>query len=786
MARLSPVTPMVSLNHRSVTRLIASSILCALVLVATSSLAGAASSKASTAKISAHLTKTSFTPAQAGKVKLIYSFSATSKSFSYLLTFKKGSRWQAVKSVIKIGSFKGSKSMTVKQVFAGNPVKVGSYRLKLSADGGSKLLSFKVIKGPTGSGSTGGSKPAITSVPTIAGTTTQGQTLIASRGTWSHSPTSYAYQWRRCDSSGTNCSVISGAASGSYILVFADVGSTIRVVVTASNSHGSASATSSQTAAVAGLPPANTASPSISGTATQGQALSASNGSWSNSPTSYAYQWRRCDSSGSGCADISGATASSYTLAGADVGSTIRVVVTASNSYGSASATSAQTAVVATVPAVSAGGAHSCALLSGGAVKCWGANWVGQLGNGTYNGSSTPVVVSGISNAVAISAGGYHTCALLSGGTVKCWGYNGDGELGNGTTTNSPTPVAVSGITNAVAISAGGYHTCALLSGGAVKCWGYNYDGELGDGTSGGHSSTPVQVNGITNAVVVSAGGDHTCALLSGGTVECWGYNYDGELGNGSTANSPTPVAVSGIMNATAISAGSSHTCALLSDHTITCWGDGSSTPVAVSGITNATAISAGSGHTCALIAGGTVECWGYNHDGELGNNSTTYSSTPVAVSYITNATHISAGDYHTCARLSDGAVECWGGNWSGQLGNGTYDASSTPVQVTGITTATAIDTGSSHTCAVLSGGTVKCWGYGGDGELGDGTTTTTSTSVQVSGITNATAISTGGAHTCALLSGGAVECWGSNYSGQLGNGWMLNRSTPVSVIGFP
>ena len=125
----------------------------------------------------------------------------------------------------------------------------------------------------------------------------------------------------------------------------------MRVVVTAANSHGSASATSGQTAVVAGLPPAvstpvNTSLPAISGTTTQGQTLSASNGSWSNSPTSYAYQWRRCDGSGNGCADISSATSSSYVLVLADAGSTIRVVVTASNSYGSASATSSQTTAV--------------------------------------------------------------------------------------------------------------------------------------------------------------------------------------------------------------------------------------------------------------------------------------------------------------------------------------------------------------------------------------------------------------------------------------------------------
>lgn len=229
-------------------------IVMALALVGSCGLAGATSGTASSGKISARLTKTSFKPAQAGSVRLIYKFSRASKRFSYLLSLKKGAKWQKIKRVKKTGTFKGSKSMTVKKVFAGKAVKVGSYRLKLSADKGSKLLRFKVVtaaKAPSeGSPPTPGSAPVNTSLPTISGTTTQGQTLTASNGSWSNSPTSYTRQWRRCNSSGAGCSNISGADSSSYTLGAADAGSTIRVVVTATNSHGSASATSSQTAPV--------------------------------------------------------------------------------------------------------------------------------------------------------------------------------------------------------------------------------------------------------------------------------------------------------------------------------------------------------------------------------------------------------------------------------------------------------------------------------------------------------------------------------------------------------
>jgi hypothetical protein len=192
----------------------------------------------------------------------------------------------------------------------------------------------------TYTGDLGNTKP-----PAITGTPQQGQTLTEVHGTWTSEPTGYAYQWQRCDSSGSNCMSISGATGQTYALAAADVGQTIRVQETASNASGSGTASSSATAVVTPLPPVSTAPPTISGTAQQGQTLTAVNGAWTNEPTGYAHQWLQCDSSGSSCTPIAGATAQTYVLVGGDVSHTIRVQETASNEGGSsAPATSAQTA----------------------------------------------------------------------------------------------------------------------------------------------------------------------------------------------------------------------------------------------------------------------------------------------------------------------------------------------------------------------------------------------------------------------------------------------------------
>ena len=368
----------------------------------------------------------------------------------------------------------------------------------------------------------------------------------------------------------------------------------------------------------------------------------------------------------------------------------------------------------------------------------------------------------------------------------------GDGIHYLNSSTVSQTAAAGPTVT---AVTAGMIHSCALLSDGTVDCWGNNGNGQLGNGTTA-NSSTPVPVSGLQGATAISASELHSCALLSGGTVDCWGANLYGELGNNTTANSSTPVPVTGLQGATAVAAGSLHSCALLSDGTVDCWGNNaegqlgngttanSSTPVPVSGLQGATAVTAGRGHSCALLSDGTVDCWGANLYGELGNNTTANSSTPVPVTGLQGATAVTAGNDFTCALLSGGTVDCWGVNVDGELGNNTTANSSTPVLVTGLQGAIAISSSPSHSCALLSGGTVDCWGA--DFYADESNPTIARAPVPVAGLQGATAVAAGSFHSCALLSGGTVDCWGYNFFGELGNGTATGSPVPVSVIGLP
>jgi alpha-tubulin suppressor-like RCC1 family protein len=359
-----------------------------------------------------------------------------------------------------------------------------------------------------------------------------------------------------------------------------------------------------------------------------------------------------------------------------------------------------------------------------------------------------------------LAAGNGDSCAVLPAGTVKCWGLNVDGELGDGTTTSASRPMTVTGLSDVQAVTAGDYHSCALLDNGTVQCWGYNFHGELGVGRDGPESCsrrpgvtgqacsmTPVTVAGLSGVSALTAGAYQTCALLVSGTVQCWGYNAEGQLGDGSVKTSSKPVTVIGLNRVRAIASGGVTSCALLAAGSVKCWGNGfKETPVTVAGLDDVQAITAGYYYECALLDNGTVKCWGSNAFGQLGNGTFKNSSRPVTVIGLRGMTAIAGGEDHVCALSGAGTVECWGYDQWGQLGarpnvtptTNCGDGSPchpTPVAVTGLGQVAAITAGFKHTCALSKTGSVSCWGYNGDGELGDHELRSSYIPVAVSGV---------------------------------------------------
>ncbi len=450
---------------------------------------------------------------------------------------------------------------------------------------------------------------------------------------------------------------------------------------------------------------------------------------------------------------------------------------------------------------ISAGEQHTCAVLSTGAAYCWGGNWAGQLGDGTYNNSATPIAVTGLSSGIQVIAAGHsHTCAS-SGSGAKCWGRNDEGQLGDGTHNFQTSPVDVISFSDGVtAVSAGLNFTCALTGQGGVMCWGRNGEGQLGDGTLVDRTA-PVATSGLSSGVkAISSRQRNTCAALADGNFKCWGMDENAQAGNGTPSRllvPGNPVSFSGTVKD--ISAGPNNTCLVTTDNKAYCWGYnlwgqlGDSTqvnrtsPTQVLRLATIAAVTNGADHSCALDDAGGAWCWGLNWTGQLGDGTRVHNFAPIQVIGLTSGiTKIHAGENHTCAVTNTGGVKCWGSNWAGQLGNNTQAAQDIPVDVSGLSSGVLdVQAGGGHTCALLSGGSVQCWGSNDFGQLGNGATTASLVPVTVLELTNVKAISVGAIHTCALTEAGGIKCWGSNNDGELGDGTFVDRLTPTDVSGL-
>jgi alpha-tubulin suppressor-like RCC1 family protein len=456
-----------------------------------------------------------------------------------------------------------------------------------------------------------------------------------------------------------------------------------------------------------------------------------------------------------------------------------------------------------TAVAVVAGGSHTCAVLDDGSTRCWGWGGEGRLGLGDElargdepgeMGDALPAVgVPGPPTpGPVVAAGSGFSCALMPEGSVRCWGSGSFGRLGDGQAFSGrgwlPNEMGVAlpeidlgtGRT-ATALTVGDQHACALLDDGAVRCWGRNLEGQLGLGDQAARGDDPGEMGDALptvdlgvgrTAVSISAGGNHTCAVLDDGSVRCWGMNGSAELGLGDTEHrgdeegemgDDLPAVDLGTgRTATALAPGSQHTCALLDDDSLRCWGSGlvgalgvgddqlhgdepgemgDDLPVVDLGPGRTVeAVSAGGNHTCAVLDDGSLRCWGQGEAGALGLGDVAMRGDgpgemgaalpPVDLGPGRTVVRLELGTFHSCAVLDDGSLRCWGSGWQGELGLGSTDtigdgpgemgAALPPVDL-GDQAVVDVTAGDHHTCATLHDGSVRCWGEGGVIGLGDG-----------------------------------------------------------------
>ncbi len=484
--------------------------------------------------------------------------------------------------------------------------------------------------------------------------------------------------------------------------------------------------------------------------------------------------------------------------------------------------------------AISTGYDGACAIVAG-ALKCWGTNRYGTVGDGTTTPRPTPVVTLG-SGVTAVAVAERSVCAVQSGG-LKCWGDNRYGQLGIGSTTAARTPVTVPGLDNGVAdVTAGPRHACVRMTTGGASCWGDNAFGQLGDGTTT-RRLTPVAVTGLATGVSdLSAGGQHTCGVVAG-AAKCWGKGRYGRLGYGGLASRTTPTAVAGLgAGMRQISAGSTHTCAVSEAHQAKCWGynqgalgnrawGNASRPVFVAATSPAIDLMSAvkgshlGGYELDITGAGFTDVTAVTFAGTPAADVRIHTSTsmtvtvprrdpgPSRVQIFTTLGHsvdspddafyfsapspgndfvqIDALGFATCGVKSTGELKCWGLDFSAA---DPWTEVPTPTTVPGYSTGVRqVAVGGGFACLVTQAGAARCWGDNARGQLGDGTTTDRTSPTQVIGLESGVrAVAVGGEESCAILQTGGLTCWGDNRKGQVGDGTQGNtRPTPTPVSGM-
>jgi alpha-tubulin suppressor-like RCC1 family protein len=388
-----------------------------------------------------------------------------------------------------------------------------------------------------------------------------------------------------------------------------------------------------------------------------------------------------------------------------------------------------------------------------------------------------------------------YSMVIGEGGSIWVWGGGRGQDMGIAPeySVGSSTPVRMPGMQGAVSLSTGQYggHSLALLSNGTVQAWGSNWRGQLGDGTTQVRTRRVVVV-GLTDAVAIAAGSSHSLAVKRDGTVWSWGDNWQGQLGDGTTTPHPTASLVPGLTGVVAVEAGDYHSLALKQDGTVWAWGynsfgqlgDGTQqtrlTPVQVSGLTNVVAISTQAYASFALRADGTVWAWGMNYSGQLGDGGQVpVRVLPAQVPGLTGVVAVSTGLLHALALRADGSVWSWGDNVHGKLGNETEGGIGLPQKVRGLHGVVALAAASSHSIVLRLDGTLWAWGHNQSGELGTGSDRRTSP-VRVVGLKDVSAVASHSFHTLAVRGDGTVWEWGSpkGYAGPV-------QAAPARVHGL-